>query len=69
MSKCEKLAGCPFFNDKMPNMPNVVEAIKARFCLGDSSGCARYQVGKAGKFVPSDLYPTHNHRVAAIIRG
>ena len=69
MAQCEKLPKCPFFYDKLPNMPTMVEALKRTYCLSGGSGCARLQVSVAGKPVPTDLFPNHTHRVAALIRG
>ncbi len=42
--KCEKLEKCPFFNEKMKNMPATAAGYKRKFCLGDNSTCARYLV-------------------------
>jgi hypothetical protein len=66
---CEKLSPCPFFHENLPNMPSASDALKQRYCLGDPSGCARFQVSKAGKSVPPDLFPNHQHRVAGIVRA
>lgn len=68
MKECEKLPKCPFFHDKLPNMPTMVEALKRMYCLGDNAGCARHQVSAAGKPVPTDLFPNHLHRVVALLR-
>ena len=32
MADCECLAKCPFFNDKMANMPSMAEMMKNRYC-------------------------------------
>jgi hypothetical protein len=64
---CAKLSGCPFFHDKMANMPSAADALKNKFCLGDFNPCARYQVSSAGQQVPSDLFPNHSHRVKALL--
>jgi hypothetical protein len=69
MAACAKLSGCPFFHDKMANMPSAADALKNSFCLGDHSGCARWLVSSAGKPVPSDLFPNHKHRVAALLQA
>jgi hypothetical protein len=53
------LAKCPFFNDKMANMPVMADMYKRNYCRGDATSCARYSVfrvlGSAG--VPEDLFP------------
>jgi len=59
MADCVCLERCPFFNDRMANMPAVADMMKEKYCKGDSSSCARFMVFKAkGKdFVPADMYP------------
>lgn len=72
MADCECISTCPFFNGKMAsNMPSVVDNMKARYCKGDSSGCARYMVFKAvGRgSVPTDLVPNQAARAQQIIAG
>jgi hypothetical protein len=69
MNGCEKLATCPFFNDKMAAMPAAAEAVKQRYCLGKNTECARYMVGRAGKTVPADLFPNHGHRVKSLLNA
>lgn len=65
--QCEKLEKCPFFNDKMANMPAVAGMLKKQYCQNDKESCARYIVSKAGKDVPMDLFPQQKERIAAII--
>ncbi len=71
MANCECLAGCPFFNDKMPDTEGLGAMIKKKYCLGDNSNCARYMVfkklGKAA--VPVNLYPNMQDRAREIIAG
>ncbi|NWF75336.1 MAG: hypothetical protein HXY53_01955 [Nitrospirae bacterium] len=56
---CECLKNCPFFNDKMANMPATAQMYKKRYCLDNNSECARYIVFKTlGRDkVPIDLFP------------
>ncbi len=70
MADCECLPACPFFNDVLTDMPATAEYLKAKFCLGDNSQCARYLVFKAlGKaHVPVDLFPDHTERARQIIQ-
>ncbi|MFZ0731853.1 MAG: hypothetical protein WAM79_05980 [Candidatus Sulfotelmatobacter sp.] len=68
MAQCERLKTCPFFSDRMENMPNVGEVLKRTYCLGDKTLCARYQVGLAGVAVPPDLFPQDAGRVREILR-
>ncbi len=37
---CESLEGCPFFNEKMANMPSSANHYKEKYCMGDNSDCA-----------------------------
>jgi hypothetical protein len=52
---CERLAACEFFNNLA--LPAVAETLKAHYCRGDYSSCARYQLAQAGEAVPLDLWP------------
>ena len=69
MAECESLDGCPFFNDKLDDMPAMADMYKKKYCLGDKSSCARYivktEVGKDE--VPSDLSPNQTERAQEII--
>ena len=69
MADCECLAGCPFFNDQMADMPSMAEHIKERYCRADSENCARYMVFKTlGKpHVPPDLFPREVDRAKQLI--
>lgn len=71
MHDCECLPKCPFFNDKMSNMPQTTEMYKKKFCKKDNSNCARYIVFKVlgRELVPTDLYPTSIDKAYKIIRG
>jgi len=67
MADCEKLQTCPFFTDKMANMPNTANLAKQTYCFGDKMKCARYQVNKAGIVVPPDLFPHDRERAQQIL--
>ena len=69
MAQCECLDACPFFNDKMANMPGSAASFKRKYCEGDSSECARFMVFKAlGKAkVPADLFPNQVDRAKQVI--
>ncbi len=66
---CEKLAGCPFFNDKMSGSSATAAMLKQKYCQGDKTACARYIVSAAlGKDkVPADLYPHQAERLHALL--
>ena len=71
MPDCECLAACPFFNDKMADMPSMAGTYKNKYCRGDFLSCARYMVCKAlGKeAVPKDLFPNQLSRAQKLIEG
>jgi hypothetical protein len=70
MAECECLEKCVFFHDKMANMPSMAGMMKKKYCLGDSSICARHVVFEAkGKgSVPGDLFPNQVDRAAQILK-
>jgi hypothetical protein len=59
MADCECLPKCPFFHDKMENMPSMADMMKTRYCHDAYQTCARYRVFKAHgrEAVPTDLFP------------
>ncbi len=69
MADCVCLPVCPFFNDRMAEIPVTAALLKKRFCKNQYDQCARYRVfsrlGREG--VPADLYPTQTHRVDGIL--
>lgn len=67
MAKCEKLSACPFFNDRLSNMPAVASLLKESYCLGEKEKCARYRVSIAGLQVPLDLFPNDIHRAEHLL--
>jgi len=74
MSDCVCLEGCPFFNDKMANMPSMAEILKQRYCRNDWQDCARHKVFEefGRDAVPGDLFPNEVERseqILAELRG
>jgi hypothetical protein len=69
MADCANLEKCPFFNDRMGNLPATAEIFKKKFCRSDFESCARLMVSrKLGKEkVPADLLPNQADRAQAII--
>ncbi len=69
MAECQCIAGCPFFNDKMANMPAVADIYKDRYCRGDWNGCARYRVFSSlgRESVPANLFPNELERAAELL--
>ena len=62
MSDCVCLEQCPFFHDKMENMPSMAEMLKQRYCKGDWHECARHQIFEefGVEAVPGNLFPNQN---------
>lgn len=69
MADCPSLSRCVFFNDHMARIPVTAESMKKRYCRGDNSQCARWQVCKAkgAPSVPADLYPDEMERVETLV--
>ncbi len=67
--ECPNLAGCPFFNEILKNMPSTDNILKKEYCKKNYKECARYIVASAiGKEnVPIDLYPNDKNRAERII--
>lgn len=66
---CDCLAGCPFFNDRMPIDSGMGKIYKEKYCLGKFMDCARHKVKEAlGKEkVPTNLYPNMFQKAEQII--
>ncbi len=71
MTECKYITGCPFFNNKMTNMPKTANLFKERYCKGNNTKCARLMVAKnLGKEkVPLDLYPNQIERAINLINS
>lgn len=70
MVGCEFLSGCPFFHEKMDNMPAAVREMKWRYCKTAKMQCARYMIAQVlGKGeVPEDLFPNQIERARYLIK-
>ncbi len=69
MADCVCLPRCPFFNDRMGEMPATAQLMKKRYCQGDQTRCARHMVFEklGSQMVPLDLYPTQIERARQVI--
>ena len=69
MVKCKNLKDCPFFNDKMANMPGTSKLYKLRYCNSEYTKCARYIMADivGGNEVPIDLFPNQHERVNKLL--
>lgn len=67
--KCPKLAGCPFYQEKMPLESGLGALYRKGYCETDNSKCARHIVATSlgPQYVPADLYPNMNKRAEQII--
>ncbi len=70
MPDCECLPRCPFFHDRMENMPATADLLKLSYCRERPDTCARYLLFKAlGRDqVPADLFPNRKDRAELILR-
>ncbi len=71
MPECPKLSRCPFFSNKLQNMPAVAEMAKASYCRGGHhESCARFIVSQAlgPAAVTDDLFPDQTDRVSELLR-
>jgi hypothetical protein len=70
VADCEKLQKCPFFHDRMDNMPGMADMYKRRYCQGSNFDCARHMVFREGGLdVPGDLFPNEVERARAMVEG
>lgn len=67
--KREKLAGCPFYQEKMPMECGLGAMYHKNYCETDKSKCARYLAAASLRQQrgPTDLYPNMNKRAEQII--
>lgn len=70
MADCECVPKCPFFNDRMVNMPTLAETMKKKYCQGGFDQCARHIVFKVlgSPGVPLDLFPNQTERVPSLLK-
>ncbi len=70
MQECDRLSACPFFSDRLANMPGTSELIKREYCRGIFRLCARriMLIAKGAEAVPADLFPDQRDRVANLIQ-
>jgi hypothetical protein len=69
MAECELLKTCIFFSDRMLGMPRTADIVKAKYCQGDNSECARHMVFLAcgREKVPTDLFPGETEKAKVIL--
>ena len=67
MSACERTPGCPFFNDKMANMPAMASMMKNNYFASSKEDCARYALASKGKTVPPDMFPNQMDKAKALL--
>lgn len=68
--KCPLLRECRFFNDIIENMPSISESLKAQYCLGRNSECARFliftEIGR--DHLPDDVFPHELAKAKNLVR-
>ena len=70
MSDCPVLNTCPFFADKLKNMPKTADLLKDRYCKSRHTVCARWVVREAAgpEKVPEDMFPHQADRANELLR-
>ena len=69
MTDCPCLPKCPFFHDRMADMPAMAHKLNDKYCHADYANCARYLVFKAlgpGRS-PDTLFPGQTDQARRII--
>lgn len=71
MYTCPVLEHCPFFKDKLTNMPPNTEFYKINYCINDSSKCARLLTARilGVNSVPSNLLPSEMSKAEGLINS
>jgi hypothetical protein len=71
MVECDRVSTCPFFNDRMDDMPASATLLKMQYCQGDFESCARFRVeSKLGSTsVPDSLFPEDSSVADRIVAG
>ncbi len=69
MAQCEKLAKCPFYQGKMSMDSGLGAMYKQKYCEGDKTQCARYQIATTlgPDFVNNSIYPNMNDMAKKLI--
>lgn len=67
---CPNINSCPFFNDRLKDMPSMSNIYKRNYCKKEYEKCARFKVANAiGKEnVPLDLFPNQEEKSKKIIK-
>jgi hypothetical protein len=73
LAECEFMPGCPFFNDRIDDMPATASLIKTQYCSGSRASnrrCARFVVASrvGRKYCPEDLFPYDLQRAHEIVQ-
>lgn len=71
MAECPLLNTCPFFNDKISNIPICLHVYKKRCCLDENLSCARFVVARflGISFVPYRLLPNEMDKAEEIVNN
>ncbi|RMH73864.1 MAG: hypothetical protein D6675_01560 [Gemmatimonadetes bacterium] len=70
MADCKYIEACPFFNEKLPNMPAMTKLIKKQYCHGNFTECARLIAYEATgiEVLPNTMYPNDSKAAQAFIQ-
>jgi len=69
--ECEFHNSCPFFNDRMDQMPSTAGVYKKIYCHGNNDNCARYMIAKSlgRNKIPPTVYPNNRDMARKMISG
>lgn len=67
MADCQRLQECSLFHDQLKCMPKTAARMKAVYCKGDKTVCARYLLAAKGTQPPSDLFPNETEWARRIL--
>jgi len=69
MTDCEFLEKCPFFNDKLTNMPTASDMMKKMYCKWNHTKCARFKIATTmgRSAVPNNMFPSDTLRADELL--
>lgn len=69
MAECKYVPQCPFYHNRMEEIPGTGERIRDQYCRNQPEDCARYKLYELvdHRSVPYNLFPHQRSRVPAIL--
>ncbi len=71
MTRCSWTETCTFFTDEVGYSIDLQAAMRAQYCLGDNTSCARLHSIDVLPLnrIPDDLIPTDHERLAELVKA